>query len=139
MATRTAFGWKDIDAMIAGDMPTEIKEITYKKTVAKQNNYGKGSEPTSRSRGNKEYEGNIIMSMAEVVALRKAAGPGKDETDIAPFDIPVTYTNESNGIVIDTIRGVEFLEAVGGGAQNDLEILHEMPIIFSKIDFNQSI
>lgn len=131
----SAYSWKDITVVLLGNIPIDIKEITYTKRKDKQNNYGKGTKPVSRSRGNEQFELQIRLAMSEVVAIRRALGGGQDETDLAPFDIPVTYTNDSGQVVTDTLNDVEFTEAAGGGNQNDLELVHTLPGLCSGIEF----
>jgi len=136
MAIPSAFKWADITVNLLGTIVIDIKEITYRKTVEKQNNMGAGAAPVSRSRGNQSFELNIRMAMSEVQAIRDALPAGQDETDIAPFDIPIEYTTDAGQLVVDILRDVEFTEAVGGANQGDMEIVHTIPGICSRIDFD---
>jgi len=139
MALPAAFAWKDIDLVINGNLTIEIKGISYTKSKEKQNNMGRGNKPTSRSRGNESYELTFTMSMQEVMRLRNALGNGKDETDMAPIDVPITYTNDDNVVVTDILKDVEFTQAAGGASQGDMEIDHELSGICSDIEFNRAI
>lgn len=138
MAIPQSFGWKDIDLVINGNIVVEIKEISYTKSVEKQNNMGRGQKPTSRSRGNESYELTLNMSMNEVMKIRNGLGNGQDETDLAPLDIPIVYTRDDGVVVRDVLKDVEFTQAVGGASQGDLEVTHELSGICSDIEFNKT-
>jgi len=136
MAVPSAFAWKDLELVLFGNIVVEIKELTYQKRVAKQNNYGRGKKPVSRSRGNEEYEGSMKLALSESNLIRQAAGVGKDETDIAPTDAPVVYLSDDQVIVKHLLKDLEFTATAGGGAQGDLEMVVDLPFICSGIDFN---
>ena len=131
------YAWKDITVVLQGNIILELKSVKYKKTKATQVNHGTGDEPVSYSTGNKAYELQIQMTMKEVIALREALPAGSDETDLKPFDVTIVYTNPDNIIVEDVIHGVQFSEAVGGGDQGNMELVHDMPCVCSGITFHK--
>lgn len=139
MAIKTGFGWKDIDAVILGNIPIFISELTYKVVHQKQNGYGRGNKPVRRQRGNKEYEVNMVLGMEECVqielALRAKYGSDFDPTDVSPFDIPVSYDNGEQ-VVIDLIKDFEWTEWGRGAAQGDMQIDQTVPGIASDIKFS---
>lgn len=142
MAIKTGYGWKDIDVVILGNIPTFISEITYTTTHEKQNGYGRGNKPVRRQRGNKTYEVNMVLGIEEAIQIEQAIqaqfGVGFDPTDLQPFDIPVTYDNGEE-VVTDIIRDFEWTEWGRGAAQGDMEINQTVPGICSEIIFNQPV
>ena len=138
MAIKTGFGWKDIDVVILGNIPLFISEITYKVSHQKQNGYGRGNTPVRRQRGNKEYEVTMVLGMEECVSIERALqaryGADFDPTDLAPFDIPVTYDNGEE-VVVDIIRDFEWTEWGRGGSQGDMQIDQTVPGVASGISF----
>lgn len=142
MAIKKGFGWKDIDVVILGNIPLFISEITYKVSHEKSNRYGRGGTPVSRNRGNKTYEVTMTIGMEEAVNIERALftkyGLDFDPTDLAPFDIPVSYDNGEN-IVIDVIKDFEFTEWGRGATQGDMEINMSVPGICSDIKFGTPI
>lgn len=137
MATPSAFTFKDISVIIQNNLIVEFSEISYKKIKPKQNNTGRGGRVVSRGRGGESFEFSCSMAMREVMKIRNAMPSGKDETDLAPFDVPVTYTNDDGQVVTDLIKDLEFTEAVGGASRGDLEIVHVMPALPADITFNK--
>lgn len=138
MAIKSAFGWKDIDVVILGNIPLFITEIKYKTTHAKGNGRGHGGNPVRRTRGNKDYEVTMVLGMEECIQIERAVrakyGAGYDPTDIPPFDIPVTYDNGEE-VVVDIIKDFEWTEWGRGAAQGDMEIDQSVPGICGGIDF----
>ncbi|WP_420581941.1 hypothetical protein [Reichenbachiella sp.] len=139
MAIKKGFGYKDIDAVILGNVPLFISELTYKVTHEKSNRKGRGERIVSRHRGGKEYEVNMILGMEECVAIERALqtkyGADFDPTDLDPFDIPVVYDNGEQ-VVADIIKDFEWTEWGRGGSQGDLEINQTVPGICSDIKFS---
>lgn len=130
----TAYSWSQIKINIGGNVITEVKAISYKMKQAKQNNYGAGIGAISRSRGKKEPEGSIQLYMVAIESLRKNAKTG-DLTDIAPFDIIVSYLPEGGDIITHTLKYCEFMEDGYSIKEGDMEIAPELPIIIGSIDY----
>ena len=61
-----------------------IVAINYSDKQDKQNNYGAGRHPVSRSRGRITPEAKITLYMSEVVAISRTSSTGRLQ-DIAPL------------------------------------------------------
>lgn len=143
MAIKTAFGWKDIDVVILGNIPLFITEISYEVNHEKRNSGGRGNTPNRRSRGRKTYDNiRLVLGMEECVqielAIRAKYGAGIDPTDIAAFDIPIIFDNGELQIV-DVIKDFEFTRWGRGAQEGDMEINQECPGVCSTIIFNQAL
>jgi hypothetical protein len=87
-------------------------------------------------RGNKSYEGQIVLLQSELEALKAAAGPGNDLTDIPPFDIVVAYIPRQGGtqIITDIIKHVEFTEVEKSINQGDKFMEVTLPFVALDIE-----
>lgn len=130
----TAYSWADISVVLLGRKVQGITAISYDEEMAKQNNYGQGNIPVSRSRGNKTYTGSITLSHKEVVAIENALPPGKTLADIKPFPVVVAFNNDDNQFVSYELKHVEFMKSSFSSNQGDMTIDREIPIIFSQIN-----
>lgn len=123
MAIKTAFGWKDIDTIFMGNIPTFLQDLNYKAAQAKENGYGRGSKPVRRGRGPETFEISGTFGMEECViierAIRAKYGPNVKPYQVAPFDVIVTYDNGED-IVADIVKDFEFTEWNRGGAEGDM-------------------
>lgn len=128
-------GWNNVTVTMMGRDIEGITELSYDDGVDKENARGAGGFPIGRGEGN--YEGNcsITLYMEEVIALQQSLGPGKRLTDIAPFDIAVSYKYQ--GIIYkDRIRNCEFTKNSVEVKQGDKTIARKYPLIISHIDWN---
>lgn len=131
------YAWIDVQIVMLGRPVTGIRGFRYKVSRTKTNIYAKGSKPVSRTRGNKEYEGELVLLQSELEALQKGLKKGQDITDIKPFDVVYAYAPEDGGaIVTDIAKGVEFLEVEKGLNQNDPHMEITLPVIIGDIQFN---
>jgi len=129
----TAYAWGNVTLILFGKPVVGITKITYKSKQKKDNNYGLGVDPTSRGRGNKEYEGSITLYLDEWFRII-ADSPTGDPLDIDPFDIPVVFGGSTLTARKDILRYVEFLENPMDTKQGDTNIPVEIPIIIGGID-----
>ena len=107
--------------------------IQYKVVQEKANNYGLGSEPVSRSRGAKQYEGSITLADYEIRAILEASDEVSSLVDIKPFNITVTHTDDNGGVVSDVLEQCEFLEDNFSAGVGDTDIQLELPLIIGNI------
>lgn len=132
-----AYTWSDIKVNMLGRDVQGITAVKYGRKRNKTNNYGAGSKPVSRGKGNVEFDCSITMEMKEVVALRAAArekyGEGAGIDDIAATPIVIQFANNENQIVTVTLENAEFLEDITDSKQGDTSIEIELPLIVSDI------
>ena len=117
----------DVEVFINGQL-TSVSQIEYGTEQEHQLNYSLANEPTSWSRGKKSYSATITMLMEDVVVLEQAAKG--DLLSVKPFDINVSYVNEFNDLVNDTItakfknQGREVTGDMGLNKQYELFVLN---------------
>lgn len=128
-------GWNNVTLTMLGRDIEGITEISYNDSEEKENVYGAGKMPIGRGSGNYKGECSITLLLEEVVALQQSLGPGKRLTDIAPFDIAVSYEYEGY-IYKDRIRNCEFQGRGVEVKQNDKTIAQKFDLIVSHVDWN---
>lgn len=128
-------GWNSTTATMMGRDIEGFTELKYDDSVEKENIYGAGKMPIGRGEGNYKATASITLIKEEVDALQLSLGPGKRLTDIAPFDIAVSYDYLSK-IYKDRIRNCEFTGRSVEVKQNDKVIATTFELIVSHIDWN---
>lgn len=128
-------GWNSITTTMLGRDLEGITELSYNDDVDKENIRGAGKYAIGRGEGNYSAECSITLLKEEVDALQISLGPGKRLSDIAPFDIAVSY--EYLGVVYkDRIRNCEFRGRGVDVKQGDKSIVTKFDLIISHIDWN---
>ncbi len=128
-------GWNTVTATMLGRDLEGITEVEYNDSVAKENVYGAGGMPVGRGHGNYEAKASVTLLKEEAVALQQSLPPGKRLTDIAPFDIAVSY--EYGGLIYkDRIRNAEFTGNSVAVKQGDKQIATKYELIVTHIDWN---
>ncbi|WP_136464940.1 hypothetical protein [Flagellimonas onchidii] len=123
---KKAYDSGDVDVFING-VPIDIMEITYDTEQEHQLNHTLKNDATSWSQGKKTHTASVTLMMHDAVALEYAAGG--DLLSIKPFDINVSFVNDYNEIVNDTItakfmkQGREVTGDMGLNKQYDLFVL----------------
>ena len=113
-----------------------IKGIEYGTTQAKQNVHGYGGQPVDRTHGQKNYEGNITLTLKEVLRIREAAGK-RSLVDVPPFPITVTYANGEDAATTDILTYAEFAEDRVTSTDGDTSIDVSIPLVIGPILYNQ--
>lgn len=127
-----AYDGCDVVVTALGNQLDGVSAIEYGSSQEHQHNYSLGSRrPTSFSMGKISHTGSITMYMHQIVALEKAAGGSL--LNIKPFDINVTFIDEYNAIVNDTVvakfasEGREVNTEMGLAKQLELFVLDINP------------
>ncbi len=129
----TSYAWGQVTLTMLGTPFTGIRKITFKSSQEKVNNYGIGSEPVSRGRGRKYYEGSITF-LAEEWKNIIAASPNKEPLDVAPFTISIKWI-DINGLLQECkLLFVEFTEHGYDMSEGDTMVEVEVPLIIGKIE-----
>lgn len=131
----TRHSWASIRCNILGRTVTGISKISYDDTQNKENKHGSGIYPDHRGLGNYEANAALTLYAYETEAISDKLPQGKRLQDIAPFDIVVSFVNESNQTVTHTIRNVEFLNNKRDMSQGDTGIEVEHELIISHIEW----
>jgi hypothetical protein len=133
----TRHGWANIEVTLFGRTLTGITNIKYEQEQEKENYYGAGNQPQHRGRGNKKATASIKLYKYEVDAILDTI-PGKDLTDIAPFNIAVIFKPEgSDRLRKDIIHDAEFTKSGYDMKQGDKMLEVELPLIISYVEFNR--
>ena len=96
-----AYDSGDVIVNMLGNPDVEVTEISYETTQEHQKNYGLKRRARSWSKGKIDDTCTLTLPMDEVVGIEKAAGG--DLLSIKPFDINVTFVDDYNEIINDTI------------------------------------
>ena len=131
------YDWGVVNVCINGIKVIGITAINYGDKQDKQNNYGAGRHPISRSRGRIVPSAKISLYMSEVVAISRTSATGRLQ-DIPPFDIEVLYLPPSGGIiVVDKIHNCEFMENKRDWKEGDMNQVVELELLPSHIEYGK--
>lgn len=124
-----AYDGSDATIFALGQLWEEVTAIEYATTQEHQKNYSLGNyAATSWSMGKVDHTGSITLMMNQAVALENACKGNL--LSIKPFPINVTFMNEYNQIVNDTIlakfqsQGREVNTEMGLSKQYELFVLN---------------
>lgn len=123
-----SYDWASIDFQLLGAKMQGVTAIEYSEKQDKVNNYGSGSEPSSRGRGKVEYSGKITLEEKEVRRILAILPKGKNLRHIPPFTITVGYLVGTQPIT-DQVLLCEFtgqsIKTKTGdtGIENELELV----------------
>lgn len=113
------FEYADVKVFMLGKELTGLRGLTYKKTQDKEVVFGAGNEGRAIQRGNKKYEGQLMVLKSEFDLLNAAAvAAGYEDILDVPgnkIDIVVVY-RKSDALKTSTARilNVEFTEYEDG-------------------------
>lgn len=129
-------GFASINLNLLGATVTGITGIKYELKQEKENEYGLGELPVSRSYGVKEPSGSITLLGSSVQALRQAVSNG-DLTDLPPFDIPVIWTpKNSTQVHVHILKMCEFTTDSVDIKTKDKKYEVELPLVIGDINYN---
>lgn len=127
------YAWGNVSLILFGVPVVGITKINYKRKQKKENNYGQGYQPVSRSYGNYEYEGSIELYLDEWKRII-AASPNRDPFAISPFDVNVVFDGNNVDPDLDVLRSCEFMEEGFDGNQGDTRLMVAIPLIIGAIE-----
>jgi hypothetical protein len=130
---KKAYDSGDVSVFING-VPINISEISYETEQEHQLNYTLKDEPTSWSRGKKSYSASVTLFMEDVLPLEEAVKG--DLLSIKPFPINVTFVNEYNKLVNDTI--VAKFQKQGREVSGDMGLSKQYDLFVLGIEFNNA-
>ena len=117
------YDWSSIDLGIDG-LLIEAQEVTYDDELEKEQVYGLGNKPRGYGTGN--YKPNLKISF-----LRE------DYEELVIDKIVVSYADDGEPTIIDTITKVTPTKRSGGGKQGDKSMLVDIEfIVFGEIVMN---
>ncbi|MDA6068641.1 hypothetical protein NJT12_03320 [Flavobacterium sp. AC] len=134
--TSKNYSWNDISIAVGGRIIEGVDEIEYTAKQEKTVLRGRGTVGHKIVRGNKDFEGKIVLWQSEVEAMIKDA-PNNDILALN-FDVIWSFTpNDGGATVTDVLRSCEVKEYKKGMKQGDQNMLVELPIIFLDIKHQQ--
>jgi len=114
------YSWSDVTIAYGGRILEGVTEFEYTAKQEKEIKRGRGAKGHGILRGNKSYEGKIVVWQSELEAMIRDA-PDKDILNLN-FSITVAYTpNDGGQDVIEYKKGMK---------QGDKQMLVELPILF---------
>lgn len=129
-----SYAFADVQISMFGSIDYEITKLSYDVTQASNSNYSLGSaSPTSYSLGKKEYKAEMTITAKSLARLEKACGG--DLLSIKPFPIVVTYVDEDNEIITDTLL-VKFSKQ-GRNAELEKDVETTIELFCLDIQFNK--
>lgn len=132
----TRHSWASVAVNLLGRTVTGITAISYDDKQEKVNQYGAGVNPVHRGIGKYEASAKLSLYSYEVDAIQKSVGPGLRLSDIAPFDIVVSYLpTGSDTLVNHVIRNCEFTNNKRDMKQGDTAISTEFDLVVSHIEW----
>lgn len=113
------FDWGDVDLHIPG-LNLDIDEISYGDEQKKENVYGLGRKPKGYTKGNYEPNAKMSLSREDFGNLIEYC----KKKNIKPYDlqfekIAVSYANDSNPMMVDTLSKVSIAKLDAKATQND--------------------
>jgi hypothetical protein len=112
------YEWADITVIAGGRDLTGIRGIKISEKAEREPLYGKGRNPVSLQTGNFTYDGEMMVTQSEYLALTKA---GKGSLLNLAIDVVVGFGNplELNTPTYKIAQGVRFTEASVDFKQGD--------------------
>ncbi len=130
-----AYDAGDVNIAMFGSMSYEVTELTYGTEQEHALNHSLGTNrPTSFGMGKITYSASMTMRLASISAIEKAAGG--DLLKIQPFEINVTYTNENNDIINDTLL-VKFMDQ-GRDVPSEMDLKKQFNLFVLDINYNNA-
>ena len=129
------FEFADISVNMLGVTLSGLRGLTYKKSQEKEGVYGAGNQPQAIQRGNKKYEGQLMLLKSDFDLLDNAAiAAGYEDITDVPYNlisITCVYERIDAGMLsTDFLIGCEFTDAEDGMKQGDKFKEVTLPFIF---------
>lgn len=130
---KKAYDSGDVTVFING-VPLNVSEITYETEQEHQLNHTLGNKATSWSQGKISYSASISLMMEDAVTLEDAALG--DLLSVKPFAVNVTFTNDYNKLVNDTIIGK--FQKQGREVTGDMGLQKQYELFVLDIEYNNA-
>ena len=128
-----AYDSGDVVVTLFGRFDFEVTAIEYGTEQEHQGNHSLGSnEQTSFSMGKITHTGSITFRLASASAIEKAAKGSL--LKIKPFPINVSYVNDDNDIINDTI--IAKFQSQGRESTGDMDLKKQFTLFVIDIKYN---
>ncbi len=128
--------WASIEVNLLDRIVTGITSINYDDAEVKENHYGAGNMPVHRGRGRYEANASLTLYNYEVEAIQAALPRGKRLMDSPPFDVKVSFLDDTNQITTHVIRNCEFKSNNRNMSQGDTKIEVSLDLVVSHIEWS---
>ena len=138
MFTSKEYDFADVKVSVLGANLSGLRGLTYKKTQEKEVVYGQGNEGKAIQRGNKKYEGTLMLLKSDYDLLHRAALTAgyEDLVDVPGKLIQIACVHQKDdkiGLSTVFIMNVEFTEVEDGMKQNDKFKEISLPFLALKV------
>lgn len=136
MINGTEYAWEDIQVHIKGNAtPLEgITDIKYKSSRNVAPIYGRGSDPIAYGRGQRGYEGSMVILQSTLESLIRASADSDPKN--AVMEITVSYAPEGGVATTDVLKYAMITEFEKGMASGDTHAEISLPLFIGKINYN---
>lgn len=114
------YDWESTEIQLPNGTAIGIENISYDDERPIDARYGKGSVPRGYGRKNYKASGSMELDLDEAERLREAQG-GSEYTG-KPFPIVVSYGNDDQPTVTDTLPDVMIVKKGSGAKQGDSNV-----------------
>lgn len=128
-----AYDSGDVVITLLGAIESEVKEISYSTSQEHQLNHSLNNDATSWSMGKVSHESSLTLYLNATRKLEKLA-PGGDLMKLAPFDVQVTFVNEFNEIINDTVT-MKFMKQ-GRSVTGDMGLAFQHDMFTLGVQYN---
>lgn len=111
------YDWESIDIYLPNGIAVGITEIGYNDERGIEPRYGKGAIPRGYGRKNYKASGNMSIDKDEAERLRNALGGSFYNKE--PFPVIVSYANDDQPVIIDTLPDCMITKVDTGAKQED--------------------
>lgn len=111
------YDWESVEIQLPGGVAVGVEEISYSDERPVEPRYGKGSTPRGFGRKNYKASGSLTLDKDEFERLRTALGGSVYNT--APFPLVVSYANDDQAAVTDTLPDVMITKQDTSAKQED--------------------
>ena len=136
MVNGEEYAWEDVQVAPNGVVLEGIDGIEYTTERDFNEIYGRGKDPHTLGRGKKKYTAKLTILQSEFEAWQRKLSKGEDLTDLAPFDIPVSYAPEEGVPTTDILKRCRVKSFKKGMKTGDGNQAVELDLALTKILYN---
>ena len=111
------YDWDSVEIQLPNGVSIGITEISYNDERGIEERYGKGSVPRGYGRKNYKAAGSMSFDKDEAERLREAIGGSFYKAD--PFAVVVSYANDDQEIITDTLPDCKITKVDTSAKQDD--------------------